>query len=309
MAPPIFDDWLRVLHEPLPRGDPRPFRCGQNIRSVNSVSVALPRQARDINSLVDQRRRNCGPSPFRAARSEFVLLPGYQAILNWSAHFAPHRLTAAQGVFVPAFELVTDGGGGLMVEIPALAKVKGVGFPGRHPAWSLSRLPFLRWRYKMHLAQTLFGFQRPIRRTTYWLAHIGVGFVFGFLTFVVILVGAAVATAGSGSGSNSTAAGVAGATVLVLWLIPFATVGFWIGLALAIKRCHDRDYPGAIVLLMFIPFFGGLWAFIDLGFIDGTSGPNRFGPSPKGIVGAAVLAQLSVVREGTAGSGGGAFSS
>jgi uncharacterized membrane protein YhaH (DUF805 family) len=28
---------------------------------------------------------------------------------------------------------------------------------------------------------------------------------------------------------------------------------------------------------------GALWPLIELGFLDGTQGPNKFGPSPKGI--------------------------
>jgi uncharacterized membrane protein YhaH (DUF805 family) len=28
---------------------------------------------------------------------------------------------------------------------------------------------------------------------------------------------------------------------------------------------------------------GFFWTLIECGFLDGTPGPNRFGPSPKGI--------------------------
>jgi uncharacterized membrane protein YhaH (DUF805 family) len=39
------------------------------------------------------------------------------------------------------------------------------------------------------------------------------------------------------------------------------------------------------VLIALIPFVGWFWVLIECGFVDGTMGPNRFGPSPKGITG------------------------
>ena len=59
----------------------------------------------------------------------------------------------------------------------------------------------------------------------------------------------------------------------------------WPSLALQVKRWHDRDKSGWFVLVNLIPFIGWLWTLIECGFLDGTQGPNRFGPSPKGIQG------------------------
>ena len=56
-------------------------------------------------------------------------------------------------------------------------------------------------------------------------------------------------------------------------------------LALGVKRLHDRDMSGWWTLISFVPF-GGFILLVILGFLDGTQGPNRFGPSPKGIGGA-----------------------
>lgn len=54
------------------------------------------------------------------------------------------------------------------------------------------------------------------------------------------------------------------------------------GLMLHIKRCHDRDKSGWWCLLLLIPVVGFFWALIDLGLLEGTPGPNRFGPDPMG---------------------------
>jgi uncharacterized membrane protein YhaH (DUF805 family) len=45
-----------------------------------------------------------------------------------------------------------------------------------------------------------------------------------------------------------------------------------------IKRFHDRDKTGWWVLIGLIPLIGPLWLLIELGFLKGTDGANRFGP-------------------------------
>ena len=52
------------------------------------------------------------------------------------------------------------------------------------------------------------------------------------------------------------------------------------GLALHIKRCHDRDKSGWWCLLLLIPVVGFIWAVVDLGILEGTNGPNSYGPRP-----------------------------
>lgn len=47
-----------------------------------------------------------------------------------------------------------------------------------------------------------------------------------------------------------------------------------------IKRWHDRDKSGWWMLILFVPIVGALWFLIELGFLPGTLGPNRFGPPP-----------------------------
>jgi uncharacterized membrane protein YhaH (DUF805 family) len=83
-----------------------------------------------------------------------------------------------------------------------------------------------------------------------------------------------------------------------------AVLFFWIYLATAIKRLHDRDRSGWwIVLFFFVPgllFYVWdwlpeanwflpfdlaihalwLWGIVELFFLRGTSGSNRFGPDP-----------------------------
>ena len=48
-------------------------------------------------------------------------------------------------------------------------------------------------------------------------------------------------------------------------------------LAVGVKRCHDRDRSGWFLFAYFIPVLGQLWLLIELGFMAGTPGRNRFG--------------------------------
>ena len=57
----------------------------------------------------------------------------------------------------------------------------------------------------------------------------------------------------------------------------------WPRLAIGVKRCHDRDKSGWWLLLSFIPVIGWIWLLIEFGFLDGTPGPNKYGPSPKAL--------------------------
>lgn len=146
----------------------------------------------------------------------------------------------------------------------------------------------------MNFTQLLFGFNGRIRRTTYWLAAIGAGFVLTTVFWILLFMvggGAALAMRGAANASSAAGAGL-GVVGFVLILAYFVAI-IWISLALQIKRWHDRDKSGVWVLINLIPLIGGIWSLVECGFMDGTMGPNRFGPSPKGIQGPAAAAAAS----------------
>ena len=57
-------------------------------------------------------------------------------------------------------------------------------------------------------------------------------------------------------------------------------------IAVGIRRLHDTDRSGWWMLLAFVPFVGGLILLVFY-VLEGTRGPNRFGPDPKGSEAAA----------------------
>jgi uncharacterized membrane protein YhaH (DUF805 family) len=118
-----------------------------------------------------------------------------------------------------------------------------------------------------------FDFSGRSRRKEYWL------FVL-FYTVVLIglmildsqlgLGGYAESYGDFGDGSMSVGFSLAGGVLSTIWaclhLIP--------ALAAGIRRMHDQDKSGWFIL---IPFYN-----LVLLCIEGTRGPNRFGPDPKG---------------------------
>ena len=65
---------------------------------------------------------------------------------------------------------------------------------------------------------------------------------------------------------------------IVLLVVTVAII--WIGLAVAVKRWHDRGKSGWWILIQFVPIIGPLWYFIEVFCLSGTAGPNRFGQDP-----------------------------
>jgi uncharacterized membrane protein YhaH (DUF805 family) len=121
----------------------------------------------------------------------------------------------------------------------------------------------------MDIMHLLFSFQGRIRRLHYWLAAISVGVVVGVIGSVLMPM------SGMAQGTpNPIFMGLLGIIYIV---------DIYIGLALGAKRCHDRDKSAWFLAIGLIPLIGAIWLFVELGILDGTQGPNRFGPSPKGI--------------------------
>lgn len=166
----------------------------------------------------------------------------------------------------------------------------------------------------MTLRDTLFSFEGRLRRRDWWLGWIGASFAYVALAALLALAmggfhsdGAAYLNASFGDSAGQL---LGSAAVYA----PFV----FIQTALAAKRAHDRNHSARLVIflvlvssiLSFMPNTafaalgrladdGAVWAWpvmaaavlgklsslyllIVLGFLDGTPGPNRFGPSPKG---------------------------
>jgi uncharacterized membrane protein YhaH (DUF805 family) len=134
------------------------------------------------------------------------------------------------------------------------------------------------------MTDLFFSFRGRINRQLYWLAV-------AFITALLVALANIDFEAGE---SKINAIG------LITLVALFAAM--WASLALAAKRLHDRDkstwwmiifYLIPAILRVFAEEMGGagiiftlvslgltLWGFVEVGFMRGTSGPNRYGPDP-----------------------------
>lgn len=101
-----------------------------------------------------------------------------------------------------------------------------------------------------------------IGRAGYWL---------GVIPISVIMTVAVLIDAAQGRLSLAGVGPVSGIATL-LFIYP--------SIAIYAKRWHDRDKSGWWTLIAFVPLIGGLWMLVELGFLRGTDGDNRFGPDP-----------------------------
>jgi uncharacterized membrane protein YhaH (DUF805 family) len=170
----------------------------------------------------------------------------------------------------------------------------------------------------MSTVQKLLGFQGRLRRRDWWLFAILLVVIGWALTSGgMAMLGASLTP--FLMGAKAAAFDVNGWMAKRLMAQALVSlILLWPSLAIGVKRLHDRNrtgwWMGLIYLLTWLQLFMsyakthtagtllglanlgpagallalavvivGIWLLVELGLLDGTKGPNRFGPSPKGI--------------------------
>jgi uncharacterized membrane protein YhaH (DUF805 family) len=158
------------------------------------------------------------------------------------------------------------------------------------PAAPVETVPAVDVKYPP-LAQTLFSLEGRIGVVGWWLR--------GLLP-ILVLAGLAGAAYRFGGGEKP-------GLLVSLAAFTFGLFLLWPLSAILVKRCHDRNRPGGFLgWLLLPPFAAGalgvllvmvgvpfgfwalalapipmLWVLVELLFVPGTAGPNRFGADPN----------------------------
>ncbi len=138
----------------------------------------------------------------------------------------------------------------------------------------------------MELPHLFFSFNGRINRLAYWLGSVLVAVV-SLLVWTMANVTAAQGKMAMAMAAGPAAQGAAsilvGLAASLLLLLAADAVVIWMGLAVSVKRWHDRGKSGWWVLMSFLPIVGWVWTFIECGVLSGDPGANLFGPSPNPI--------------------------
>jgi uncharacterized membrane protein YhaH (DUF805 family) len=141
----------------------------------------------------------------------------------------------------------------------------------------------------MPMTQFLFSFSGRVNRAPYWLTSLALVFISAIVLVLLVILSAAAGVTESFAPPPLPA---------IAAFIPLA----WIGLAVSAKRLHDRDKSAWWLLLFwFLPsvlermgdriegigivfvlasFALSIWGLVEMGFLRGIAGPNRYGPDP-----------------------------
>ena len=98
-----------------------------------------------------------------------------------------------------------------------------------------------------------------------------------FFALFVFLVQVALAIVDGTLGMTTHGVGMLGGLFGLAVLMP--------SIAVTVRRLHDTDRSGWWVLIWFVPFVGWIVGLIFM-CLDSQPGANRFGPNPKGEIGA-----------------------
>lgn len=115
----------------------------------------------------------------------------------------------------------------------------------------------------MSLKDLLLSPKGRVNRSTYWLKYM--------VPYLVLSIIAVVADISMGLFDEATGIGVISLAFMLVALYP--------SIAISIKRCHDRGRTGWFNLVAFIPIVN-IWYIIEMLFLKGTEGGNKYGEVP-----------------------------
>jgi uncharacterized membrane protein YhaH (DUF805 family) len=122
-----------------------------------------------------------------------------------------------------------------------------------------------------------------IPRKNFWLGLLILMVITWILEFALFAIFGVSMMSGMDPNATPEAAAAAASEMMGKMAIPLGILMLlilWPSICLYAKRWHDRNKSGWWSLIMFVPIIGGIWMLVELGFLRGTEGANKFGPDP-----------------------------
>ena len=121
-----------------------------------------------------------------------------------------------------------------------------------------------------------FQFSGRSRRKEYWMFALLFWILFVIAGIIDTMLGFGAVETGTAAASYSYDWKVENGPVMIAVSLLF----FFPHLAVSVRRLHDTNRTGWWLLILLVPLVGLVVMFVFL-CLDGTIGPNRFGPDPK----------------------------
>lgn len=115
------------------------------------------------------------------------------------------------------------------------------------------------------------NFSGRARRREYWM-FVLFNLIFAIVAMIIDMILGTGFKMGMGAYSTTLPYGWIYLIYMLAVIIPSIAVG--------VRRLHDLGKSGWMLLIVLIPFIGAVWILV-LFLMDGTPGPNSYGPSPK----------------------------
>ena len=135
--------------------------------------------------------------------------------------------------------------------------------------------------YMLMPLKRYFDFSGRSRRKEFWMWILFVLIAYAVAIFLDVQLGTGGSATSYGGADGEMSAGFNAQGGIITMLVGLAML--IPGIAVAVRRMHDQDKSGWWLLIGLVPIIGGIWLIV-LYCTEGTRGPNRFGPDPKGGV-------------------------
>lgn len=126
------------------------------------------------------------------------------------------------------------------------------------------------WRY--------FDFSGRSRRREFWMFFLLSCVVLAGIAFWVFRILVMIGSEGNSGHVVDDAAGYLNGPIAAVGILVLVT--FVPSIAVQVRRFHDQDRTGWLVLLNLVPCVGSL-VVLALMCLEGTDGDNRYGPDPR----------------------------
>lgn len=128
--------------------------------------------------------------------------------------------------------------------------------------------------------KSLGSFEGRISRSIFWVNSI-IGIILPTVLLIVLSIfGMAVLTPFALSNNHTGLETITSSIAIIISVVAIAS-GIVVSFSAMVRRFHDRNKSGWLVLISLIPVACPIWILVECGFLKGTDGGNQYGDDSR----------------------------